>query len=78
MADDDPVMLAELRKRLAELSGEYNIGQTIKFVLVNTSVSAGDFDELWPHRYTVFHRRVPRAATPAEIAKWTGCEDLLN
>ena len=81
VAEDDPNMLTDLRQHLMALSGEIQITNRVKFVLLNARVAGDPVDPLFPYEWTVFHRRLQRPATAAEIALWTGrktCEGLLN
>jgi len=81
VAEEMPNMLTDLRQQLMALSGEHQITNRLKVVLLNATPKGDRVDPLWPYEWTVFHRRLQRPATAAEIELWTGrkgCESNLN
>lgn len=78
--EEEPRYVDSLRRQMQASSSDLYLTHRIKFVLFNAGFDEEVAEAFFPWRYTVIHKGVGRAATPAEIALWTGadgCQPLL-
>jgi len=78
VAEDDPVIIEALTRKLETLSSDLNFSQRVKFVLFNVGDDREVKEARWPWRWTVFDRGFARSALLEEIQLWAKSESTKN
>jgi hypothetical protein len=70
VAEDNPIYLEAIIKKMQALSSELRYTNQIKFVLLNAAYDVEVESNRWPWRWTVFDKGFGRQALPEEVRLW--------